>query len=205
MFHHFNKGGIMQFGLLNDQQLISRYLKGNEEALELIINRHKERVYTYIFSLVKDQQLAEDIFQDVFIKVINTLKRGKYNEEGKFLPWVMRISHNLVIDTFRKAKRMPTVDGGENFDIFDTIKHDDISVEDSLVWEQIKGDVKDIIEMLPEEQKSVLKMRHYCHMSFKEIAEETNVSINTALGRMRYALINLRKLIDEKQLNLTKY
>lgn len=195
----------MQFDLLSDQDLISRYLKGNEEALELLINRHKERVYTYIFSLVKDQQLAEDIFQDVFIKVINTLKRGKYNEEGKFLPWVMRISHNLVIDTFRKAKRMPTADGGDKYDIFDTIKQNGPSVEDTMVWEQIKGDVKELIEMLPEEQRTVLRMRHYCEMSFKEIAEETNVSINTALGRMRYALINLRKLIEERQMSLTKY
>ena len=195
----------MRIDLLSDQELISRYLKGNEVVLEILINRHKERVYTYIFSLVKDQQLAEDIFQDVFIKVINTLKRGKYNEEGKFLPWVMRISHNLVIDTFRKAKRMPTADGGDKYDIFDTIKQNGPSVEDSMVWEQIKGDVKELIEMLPEEQRTVLRMRHYCEMSFKEIAEETNVSINTALGRMRYALINLRKLIEERQMSLTKY
>lgn len=195
----------MRFELQSDQELISRYLKGNEEALELLINRHKERVYTYIFSLVKDHQLAEDIFQDVFIKVINTLKRGKYNEEGKFLPWVMRISHNLVIDTFRKAKRMPTADGGDKYDIFDTIKQNGPSVEEEMVWEQIKGDVKELIELLPEEQRTVLRMRHYCEMSFKEIAEETNVSINTALGRMRYALINLRKLIEERQMSLTKY
>ena len=195
----------MRFNLLSDQDLISRYLKGNEEALELLINRHKERVYTYIFSLVKDHQLAEDVFQDVFIKVINTLKRGKYNEEGKFLPWVMRISHNLVIDTFRKAKRMPIADGGDKYDIFDTIKQNGPSVEEEMVWEQIKGDVKELIELLPEEQRTVLRMRHYCEMSFKEIAEETNVSINTALGRMRYALINLRKLIEERQMSLTKY
>eukprot|EP00746_Dinoflagellata_sp_MGD_P116334 gnl/MRDRNA2_/MRDRNA2_52196_c0_seq1.p1 gnl/MRDRNA2_/MRDRNA2_52196_c0~~gnl/MRDRNA2_/MRDRNA2_52196_c0_seq1.p1 ORF type:complete len:197 (+),score=16.22 gnl/MRDRNA2_/MRDRNA2_52196_c0_seq1:151-741(+) len=188
---------------ISDKQLVSRYIGGNEAALEVLISRHKDRVFSYILNLVKDRQLAEDIFQDVFIKVINTIKRGKYNEEGKFLPWVMRISHNLVIDHFRKEKRMPTTSGGENFDIFDTIKRTDPTVEEQIVNEQIQGDVKKLIELLPEDQKEVLKLRHYCGLSFKEIAEETNVSINTALGRMRYALINLRKMIEEKDLNLT--
>lgn len=190
--------------LVSDQELVKRYLRGNEGALEILITRHQEKIFTYIVSLVKDQQLADDLFQDVFMKVIHTLKRGKYNEEGKFLPWVMRISHNLVIDTFRKAKRIPTVDGGENFDIFDMVREQDPNIEETLVWDQIRTDVCDLIEMLPEEQRSVLKMRHYSQMSFKEIAEETNVSINTALGRMRYALINLRKLIDQRQLNLLR-
>ena len=193
----------MRTQLITDQELVSRYLKGNEEALEVLISRHKDRIFTCIFMLVKDRQLADDIFQDTFIKVINTLKRGNYNEEGKFLPWVSRIAHNLVIDHFRKGKRMPMADGGENFDILDTVRETSPTVEDNLVESQIHSDLRLLIEELPEEQRTVLKMRHYCNMSFKEIAEETNVSINTALGRMRYALINLRKMIEEKKLNLT--
>ena len=189
--------------VISDQELVSRYIKGNELALEMLINRHKDRVFGYINNLLKDKQLAEDIFQDVFIKVIHTIKAGKYNEEGKFLPWVMRISHNMVIDYFRKAKRMPTTSGGENFDIFDTIKRTDPNVEDEMEAAQVQGDVKQLIEFLPEDQKEVLKLRYYSELSFKEIAEETNVSINTALGRMRYAFINLRKLIEEKNLRLT--
>src|SRR5690606_30254478 len=155
--------------------------------------------------MVKDRQLAEDLFQEVFAKAINTIKKGSYNEEGKFLPWIMRIAHNLVIDTFRKNKRMPTVSGGPNFDIFDIIKQDEPNVHEKMVQAQIHNDVRNLIELLPDDQKTVLKMRHYCEMSFKEIAEETNVSINTALGRMRYALINLRKMIDEHQVNLMKH
>jgi len=195
----------MQRPAIGDKELISRYLKGEEAALGILIATHKEKIYSYIYMLIKDHYVAEDVFQDTFIKVINTLKKGRYNEEGKFLPWVMRIAHNLVVDSFRKAKRMPTVDGGEDFDIFDTIKRDDPNVEETMVTDQIHGDVRSLIEMLPDEQKEVLKLRHYNNMSFKEIAEETNVSINTALGRMRYALINLRKLIEEKQLNLMRY
>ena len=189
--------------LISDQDLVSRYIKGNELALEMLINRHKDRVFGYINNLLKDKQLAEDIFQDVFIKVIHTIKAGKYNEEGKFLPWVMRISHNMVIDYFRKAKRMRTTSGNEDFDIFDTIKRTDPNVEDEMMAVQVQGDVKKLIEFLPDDQKEVLKLRYYSELSFKEIAEETNVSINTALGRMRYALINLRKLIEEKELRLT--
>lgn len=190
---------------LTDKELIHRYLHGNEEALEVLVARHKDRVYAYIYMLIKDQQLAEDIFQDTFIKVINTLKRRSYNEEGKFLPWVMRIAHNLVVDNFRKSKRMPTVDGGEDFDIFDTIKEQEPNIEEQLVTDQVQGDVRELVELLPPEQKEVLKMRHYYGLSFKEIAEETNVSINTALGRMRYALINLRKIIEKRQLNLQRF
>ena len=154
--------------------------------------------------MVKDSQLAEDIFQDVFIKAVMTMKRGSYNEEGKFLPWILRIAHNQVIDTFRRNKRYPTVDGGEDFDIFNIIKDDEKNVDEVLIEDQIHSDVKRLIEFLPEEQKVVLRMRLYSGMSFKEIAEDTNVSINTALGRMRYALINLRKLVEEHNVVLTQ-
>ena len=195
----------MQYDFLTDQDLVGRYLKGKEEALHILIQRHQSRIFAYIMKYVKDQQVADDIFQEVFFKVIRTLKSGKYSEEGKFLPWVMRISHNKVIDFFRAQKRVPFVDGGEDFDVFDRIKHEDPSVEDEIAWEQVKGDLKELIDLLPEEQKTVLKMRHFCEMSFKEIAEETNVSINTALGRMRYALINLRKLIEAKNVNLQRF
>jgi len=193
----------MRTQLITDQELVSRYLKGNEEALEVLIARHKDRIFTYIFMLVKDRQLADDIFQDTFIKVINTLKRGNYNEEGKFLPWVTRIAHNLVIDHFRKGKRMPMADGGKDFDILDTVKETSPGIEHTIMQDQIHEDLRKLIDELPTEQRTVLKMRHYYNMSFKEIAEETNVSINTALGRMRYALINLRKMIEEKNLKLT--
>lgn len=183
-----------------DHELISSYVAGNHEALEIIIRKHKKRIYGYILMLVKDQQLADDLFQDTFIKVINKLKSGKYNEEGKFLQWVMRIAHNLIIDHFRKEKRMPVIGENSEFDIFNTIKSYDQPYEQTIIKEQINSQLRQLIELLPEEQREVLKMRHYMEMSFKEIAEETNVSINTALGRMRYALINLRKMIEQKKL-----
>ena len=188
----------------DDRLLVSQYLAGNEAAFETLLLKHKDRVYGYIKMMVKDGQLAEDIFQDVFVKAVLTMKRGSYNEEGKFLPWILRISHNLVIDTFRKNKRFPTVDGGEDFDIFNIIKDEEKGADEVMIEDQIKHDVKSLIEFLPEEQRQVLKMRHYGDMSFKEIAEETNVSINTALGRMRYALINLRKLIEEHNIALAQ-
>lgn len=188
----------------DDRRLVSQYLKGDELAFEKLVRNHKDRVYGYIRMMVKDRQLAEDIFQDVFIKAVMTMKRGQYNEEGKFLPWVMRIAHNLVIDTFRKNKRFPTVDGGPDFDIFNVIKDDGKNIDEEIIEDQIHADLRKVIEFLPEEQKQVLKMRHYNGMSFKEIAEDTGVSINTALGRMRYALINLRKLIDEHEIVLTQ-
>jgi RNA polymerase sigma-70 factor (ECF subfamily) len=154
--------------------------------------------------VVKDKQLADDIFQDTFIKVINTIRAGSYKEEGKFIQWVMRIAHNLIIDHFRKSKRIPVIDNDhDDFDIFDTVRITDDSVEERMIIEQIYKDVRDLIEYLPPEQKEVLMMRHYSDMSFKDIAEQTDVSINTALGRMRYALINLRKLIKEKEIILT--
>ncbi len=187
-----------------DRLLVSRYIAGDESAFERLLLKHKDKVYGYIRMMVKDGQLAEDIFQDVFMKAIGTIKRGQYNEEGKFLPWIMRIAHNLVIDTFRKSKRIPTVDGGPDFDIFDIVKSEDQRVDQKIVEEQIHQDVRKLIEHLPEEQKQVLKMRHYEGLSFKEISEQTQVSINTALGRMRYALINLRKLIKEHEVILTQ-
>ncbi len=192
----------MKAHLISDKVLISNYLEGDHTSLERLIGRHQTRVFGYILLVVKDKQLAEDIFQDAFIKVINTLKSGSYKEEGKFLQWVMRIAHNLTIDHFRKSKRIPTVENSDEYDIFDTIKVYDDSVEDKLIKEQIHKDVRRLVEFLPAEQKEVLLMRHYSGMSFKDIAEQTDVSINTALGRMRYAIINLRKLIKEKEVFL---
>jgi RNA polymerase sigma-70 factor (ECF subfamily) len=171
-----------------------------------LVNRHRSRIYSYILATIKNKALAEDFFQDTFIKVIQTLKGGKYNEEGKFLPWVMRISHNLMIDYFRKEKRFRKVSGksrdNEEYDVFSTIGYDELNMEERLIKAQVKTDVKELIERLPDEQKEVVKLRHYYDMSFKEISDITNVSINTALGRMRYALINLRKLVEETGVSL---
>ena len=190
--------------VLDDQELVRQYLDGKSSAFEILLSRHKERIFTHIILMVKNKSHAEDIFQETFIKVINTLRKGKYNEEGKFLPWVMRIAHNLVIDHFRRNKKMPMVRSDENYDVFATIKRDDQNVEQLLINGQIDSDVKKLIEHLPKEQREVVIMRHYLSMSFKEISEKTNVSINTALGRMRYALINLRKLVDENKIELYK-
>lgn len=191
---------------LSDKELVRIYIKGNESALEELINRHRSRIYSYIFVTVKNKVLAEDFFQDTFIKVIKTLKGGKYNEEGKFLPWVMRISHNLMIDHFRKQKKFRKVSGksrdNEELDIFNTIKYEELNIEEKLVKDQVRTDVKELIERLPEDQKEVVKLRHYYDMSFKEISDYTNVSINTSLGRMRYALINLRKMVEDHGVSL---
>ena len=186
----------------SDQDLVHQYILGHESSLEELIRRHKTKIYTSIYLLVKDSYLAEDIFQDTFIKVINTLKAGKYNEEGKFLPWVIRIAHNLVIDHFRKEKRTPVVTTVEGFDIFEVLKFYDESTEDKMIREQTHRDLRELIHLLPAEQKEVLIMRHYGELSFKEISEITDVSINTALGRMRYALNNLRKMMLSKELSL---
>lgn len=195
----------MKASKTSDSQLITEYLGGNQISLEKLITRHKNRVFAYILMVVKDKQLADDIFQDTFIKVINTMQAGSYKEEGKFIQWVMRIAHNLIIDHFRKSKRIPVVNNDNSeFDIFDTIQFTDPSVEDKMITDQIHQEVRNLIEFLPQEQKEVLFMRHYADMSFKDIAEQTDVSINTALGRMRYALINLRKLISEKEIVLTR-
>lgn len=189
---------------INDQELVKQYINGEESALSVLIERHKSRIFGYIMKTIKNKALADDIFQDTFIKVINTLKKGKYREEGKFLPWVLRISHNLMIDHFRKAKRMRTTSGGtdsdgKSYDIFNLIGAYDKSIEQEMVEKQIRKDVRTLVDLLPPEQREVLVMRHYFEMSFKEISEQTNVSINTALGRMRYALINLRKMVEEKK------
>jgi RNA polymerase sigma-70 factor (ECF subfamily) len=191
---------------ISDQQLVSNYLDGNVSALEALVNRHRNRIYTFIISKVRNQALAEDIFQDAFFKVIKSLQQGKYNEEGKFLPWVMRISHNLVIDHFRKVKRMPIAgkprNNDDTFDIFDVIGNGDQTKEDVMIEDEQHNQLRQMIKELPEEQRQVLLMRHYEELSFKEIAEKTGVSINTALGRMRYALINLRKIMEEHNIDL---
>lgn len=188
---------------LSDQQLISLYLSGDEAAFETLLNRHQQQVYSKIFFIVRDSDLANDLFQDTFIKVVNTLKSGKYNEEGKFLPWVMRIAHNLSIDHFRRGKKMRMLRATEEFDVFDTMCSDEPHMEDRMIQEQIHQDVRDLLETLPEEQRLVVKMRIERDMSFQEIADETGVSINTALGRMRYALINLRRMVEDQNLVLT--
>ncbi len=180
---------------LADKVLVSNFIKGDQFAISVLIERHKGKIFNYIYSKVRDEALSHDIFQDTFVKVIKTLKKGRYNEEGKFLPWVMRIAHNLVIDHFRWQKKMPLVRPNTEFNIFDILGDESQSKEKELIDVQIAEDLKKIIEFLPDNQKEVLVMRIYNEMSFKEIAEHFDISINTALGRMRYALINLRKLI----------
>ncbi|KAF0130361.1 MAG: RNA polymerase sigma-70 factor [Bacteroidetes bacterium] len=189
---------------LSDKELVESYLNGNQSSFEILLNRHQSRVFAYIHMLVKDRQLADDIFQDTFIKVIRTLKGGSYNEEGKFIQWVMRIAHNLIIDHFRKAKRLPMTDSApDDFRIADQLGLSDKSIEEHIITEQIHEDIRKMIDFLPEEQREVLYLRLYSEMSFKDIADMTNVSINTALGRMRYALINMRKMVKERNVSLT--
>ena len=185
-----------------DSSLIKSYLDGNEHSLGILIKRHQQRLYSFIYSKIQDRDITEDVFQDTFIKVIKTFKKGNYNEEGKFLPWVMRISHNLIIDYFRKSNRMPTFKNTDEFDIFSVLSDGNLNAEKKIIQEQIYSDVRDLVKELPEEQKEVLIMRMYKDMSFKEISENTGVSINTALGRMRYALINMRKLIEKHKIIL---
>jgi RNA polymerase sigma factor (sigma-70 family) len=178
---------------VSDQKLVSLYIKGNEEAFAQLVKRHKSKVYTTIVLIVKDRYLAEDLLQETFIKTVNTIKNGRYNEEGKFLPWIMRIAHNLAVDHFRKEKRYPTIIMDDGSPLFNTLKFSEDSIEDIQVTRDTHERLKSLIQELPNAQKEVLIMRHYMKMSFKEIAESTGVSINTTLGRMRYALINLRK------------
>lgn len=187
---------------ITDQELVKRYLNGSEASFEILLKRHKNRVFTYILLLVKDRDLAQDVFQDTFVRAIDTIKGGKYKEEGKFLPWIMRIAHNLVIDHFRKDNKMPKVRETEEFSVLSTISTKDRNVEENLVREQIHSDLRKLVKLLPYDQREVLLMRHYGKMSFKEIADLTGVSINTALGRMRYALINLKRMIEENEMTM---
>ncbi len=190
---------------ISDRELIRAYRGGDEQAFETLLTRHQERVYTKINFIVRDSELANDLFQDTFIKVVRLLKEGKYVEEGKFLPWVLRIAHNMAIDHFRRNKKMRMVRSRDEIDVFATIDTGDAHVEDLLVEGQIHSDVRRIIDELPEDQREVVRMRMYDNLSFKEIAETTGVSINTALGRMRYAVINLRKIVGENNIQLTAY
>lgn len=189
----------MRLQQYSDQDLVKLYINGQETVIEELLRRHKSKIYTSIYLLVKDQYLAEDIFQDTFIKVINTLRSGRYNEEGKFLPWVMRIAHNLVIDFFRREKRTPTITSADGTDVLNLLQVMEESAEERMLREQTHVDLRKMIQLLPDEQKEVLIMRHYADLSFKEIADLTEVSINTALGRMRYALSNLRKMMQIKE------
>jgi len=190
----------MRQPIISDEQLVKNYLSGNEECLRIIIHRHQSKLFTYIFYLVKDRYLAEDIFQDTFVKIVNTLKEGKYKEEGKFYQWVVRIARNLVIDHFRRNTRMPIITDSAGNDLISSLKIIDENREDQIVREETKDTLKKLIARLPKEQKEVLILRHYANMSFKEIANITNVSINTSLGRMRYALLNLKKLIIKSRI-----
>jgi RNA polymerase sigma factor (sigma-70 family) len=192
----------MQVTPLNDEQLIQLYLDGDERAFEELLSRHQQKIYTSIYLFVKDQNQAEDIFQEVFIKIIDTLRKGKYNHEGKFGQWAMRISYNLCVDYFRRSKRRPQVQPTDEFDIFEVLRLSDDNAEQRIMRSQTHEKVRRLVDMLPPEQREVVILRHYADMSFKEIAKLTRVSINTALGRMRYALINIRKLMEEKQVQL---
>ncbi len=190
----------MQVIMLSDQDLIDLYLTGDEKAFEILLERHKSKIYTAIYLFVKDQDLAEDIFQEVFIKIIDTIRKGKYNHEGKFVQWAMRIAYNLCVDYFRRAKRRPQVGSTETFDIFNVLKLSDESVETTIMRSQTHDKIRSLVDMLPAEQREVVILRHYADMSFKDIASLTRVSINTALGRMRYALINIRKMMTEHEI-----
>ena len=187
----------------NDSILVENYINGDESSLDKLIQKHKSRIYNFIFSKVLNRDIAEDIFQDTFIKVIKTLKRGFYNEEGKFLPWIMRIAHNLVIDHFRKSNRIPKFENNSEYDIFQNLSDSSLNAEKSNIKNQVSTDLQHLVDELPDDQKDVVIMRLYRDMSFKEIAENTGVSINTALGRMRYAIINLRKMINDNQIILS--
>ena len=186
---------------ISDSQLVSQYKNGSEEAFAELVNRHKNKIYTTIYLIVKDQYLAEDLLQETYVKVVNKIKSGSYHEEGKFLPWVTRIAHNLAIDHFRKAKRYPMIVMEDGNNVFNTLEFSEDSIESKKIQQDTHALLKKLIEQLPDSQREVLMMRHYMEMSFREIAEATGVSINTALGRMRYALINLRKKMNE--LNVT--
>ena len=188
--------------LLSDQQIVRMYIDGDSNALSTLVTRYKDKIFTSIYLLVKDRYLAEDIFQDVFIRVIDTLKGGRYTDEGKFLPWAMRIAHNLCVDHFRKVKRNPTIKTSDDRDIFEVLNFSEAGVDTRIMAEQTSDKVRKLIDLLPEDQREVIILRHYADLSFKEIAHLTNCSINTALGRMRYGLLNMRKMMTEKQIVL---
>ena len=190
---------------LTDNELVLKFKSGNNEAIDTLIRRHRKRLFGYIILLTKNEAVAEDIFQDTFVKVIQSLRKGKYTDNGRFISWVMRIAHNLIIDHFRREKQLKTI-SNENtpVDIFNSPRFSDKTVEEHIVYDQILSDVRKLIDCLPDDQKEVVLLRHYADLSFKEIAEQTGVSINTALGRMRYALINMRKIMEEANISLTK-
>ena len=190
----------MDVQMLTDQELIKAYLNGQDKAFEILLKRHKDKIYTSIYLFVKDTEKANDIFQDVFIKIVDTLRKGKYNHEGKFLQWAMRISYNMCVDNFRRNKRRTKVSATETFDIFDVLESKDDNMETTMIKSQMHQKVRALVDQLPPEQKEVVVLRHYADMSFKEISQLTRVSINTALGRMRYALINMRKMANEREL-----
>jgi RNA polymerase sigma factor (sigma-70 family) len=194
----------MLTSVLSDQELVKKYLTGDNTSFEILLTRHKSRVFAFIMSKIKNRDITEDIFQDTFIKVINSLQKGKYNEEGKFLPWMMRITHNLVIDHFRKESKMKNIRPTAEFNIFDVINNGNRGQDEEMIRKRVHADLNMLIKDLPEDQMEVLKMRYFEDMSFKEISEITCVSINTALGRMRYALINLRNLAEEQNIDLTQ-
>lgn len=193
----------MQHIHISDSTLVTNYIKGDEKCLEVLILKHKQKLFGFIYSKIGDRQLAEDIFQDTFIKVIHTLKKGNYNDQGKFLPWVMRIAHNLVIDYFRKSNRLPKFNRTDEFDVFSVLRDDTKNKESEIIQEQLYNQITGLIQYLPKDQREVLKMRIYNELSFKEISENTGASINTVLGRMRYALINMRKMVSQKDIVLT--
>jgi RNA polymerase sigma-70 factor, ECF subfamily len=188
---------------LPDSILVKNYISGEEKALEILINRHQSKIYGFIYSKIPDKDICDDVFQDTFMKVIKTLKSNSYNEEGKFLPWVMRIAHNLTIDHFRAVKKMPMYRETEDFSIFSIMSDNCATIEGKMITDQIELDLQNLIEKLPDDQKEVLKLRIYQDLSFKEISEVTGVSINTALGRMRYAIMNIKKVIDKNKIILT--
>ncbi len=185
-----------------DQQLVHLFKDGDAEAMETLVLRHKDKLFTSIILLVKDKYLAEDLFQDMFIKIIDTVRNNRYTEEGKFLPWAMRIAHNLCVDHFRKIKRTPTIKTSDNHDIFEVLNFSNENAEEKMMKNQSYDRIRRMLDLLPEEQREVIVLRHYADLSFKEIASLTNCSINTALGRMRYGLINMRKMMMEKQIAL---
>jgi RNA polymerase sigma factor (sigma-70 family) len=187
---------------LNDNELIQLFQQGNTRAFDVLIDRHQERIYNAILFMVKDSYLAEDLIQDIFIKIINNLKLNKYNDEGKFLPWALRIAHNFCVDHFRKVKRTPTIKTSDDQDLFEIIKHSDHPADYKMMRTQTHRNIQELVDLLPEEQREIIVLRHYANLSFKEIAQMTNCSINTALGRMRYGLINLRKMMNERGMSL---